>query len=75
MFLCILNLSTILFYVFRNEYWELAAQGERETPLQKYYRLKFETEDLLIQESIFQVVSVQLTYFRKLQCSISLLQY
>ncbi|XP_026820126.1 dynactin subunit 2-like [Rhopalosiphum maidis] len=39
-----------------NEYWELAAQGERETPLQKYYRLKFETEDLLIQESIFQVV-------------------
>ncbi|XP_060846939.1 LOW QUALITY PROTEIN: dynactin subunit 2-like [Rhopalosiphum padi] len=43
-------------YVFRNEYWELAAQGERETPLQKYYRLKFETEDLLIQESIFQVV-------------------
>ncbi|KAF0762828.1 dynactin subunit 2-like [Aphis craccivora] len=38
----------------KSEYWELAAQGEQETPLQKYYRLKFETEELLIQESIFQ---------------------
>ncbi|CAH1732438.1 dynactin subunit 2-like [Aphis gossypii] len=40
----------------KSEYWELAAQGEHETPLQKYYRLKFETEELLIQESIFQIV-------------------
>jgi len=39
---------------FRSEYWELAAQGEQETPLQKYYRLKFETEDLVIQVSNFQ---------------------
>ncbi|XP_025203353.1 uncharacterized protein LOC112600373, partial [Melanaphis sacchari] len=39
----------------KSEYWELAAQGEQETPLQKYYRLKFETEDLL-QDSIFQIV-------------------
>lgn len=42
---------------FRSEYWELAAQGEQETPMQKYYRLKFETEDLLIQVSNFQIVS------------------
>ncbi|XP_060858055.1 dynactin subunit 2-like [Metopolophium dirhodum] len=41
----------------KSEYWELAAQGEQETPLQKYYRLKFETEDLLIQESNFQIVN------------------
>lgn len=25
---------------------ELAASGKKETPLQKYYRLKFETEEL-----------------------------
>lgn len=62
-------------YVFRSEYWELAAQGEQETPLQKYYRLKFETEELLIQESNFQIVSFQLTYFGKLQSFISLLQH
>ncbi|CAH1736085.1 unnamed protein product [Aphis gossypii] len=30
-----------------NQLWELAAQGEKETPLQKYYRLKLETEELV----------------------------
>lgn len=31
----------------RNQGWELAALGEKETPLQKYYRLKLETEELV----------------------------
>ncbi|KAL4135608.1 hypothetical protein QTP88_007206 [Uroleucon formosanum] len=43
-------------YKLKSEYWELAAQGEQETLLQKYYRLKFETEELL-QESNFQIVN------------------
>lgn len=34
-------------YQSKNEHWELAALGENETPLQKYYRLKMETEKLI----------------------------
>jgi len=30
-----------------NQLWELAARGEKETPLEKYYRLKLETEELV----------------------------
>lgn len=50
--------------IFRNEFWELAAQGEKETPLQKYYRLKFETEELL-QELSSQKVSLLFVTFLK----------
>ncbi|XP_022168890.1 uncharacterized protein LOC111032751 [Myzus persicae] len=52
-----LNKSSKIKHKLKSDYWELAAQGEQETPLQKYYRLKFETEDLLIQESNFQIVN------------------
>ncbi|XP_050439964.1 dynactin subunit 2 [Adelges cooleyi] len=34
-------------YRSKNEHWELGAQGEKETPLEKYYRLKLETEELV----------------------------
>lgn len=48
---------------FRNEYLELAATGNEETALQKYYRLKFETEELL-QEISFQKVSFSVLKFK-----------
>ncbi|CAI6356587.1 unnamed protein product [Macrosiphum euphorbiae] len=51
------NKSFKIKHELKSEYWELAAQGEQETPMQKYYRLKFETEDLLIQVSNFQIVN------------------
>ncbi|XP_025411342.1 dynactin subunit 2 isoform X2 [Sipha flava] len=31
----------------KSEHWELAAHGKKETPLEKYYRLKLETEELV----------------------------
>lgn len=50
--------------IFRNECWELAATGDKETTLQKYYRLKFETEELL------QEISLQKVSFSVLEFSI-----
>lgn len=42
-------------FICRDEYWELAAEGEKETLLQKYYRIKFETEELLQEYSFHEV--------------------
>ncbi|VVC32106.1 Hypothetical protein CINCED_3A014706 [Cinara cedri] len=36
------------------QYWELAALGEKETPLRKYYRLKLETEELVQEINLLQ---------------------
>jgi len=43
-----------------SQLWELAARGEKETPLQKYYRLKLETEELVQEINSLQV---KLLYF------------
>ncbi|XP_015370195.1 PREDICTED: probable dynactin subunit 2 [Diuraphis noxia] len=43
-----------------SQLWELAAQGEKETPLQKYYRLKLETEELVQEISSLQENKIDL---------------
>lgn len=35
---------------------ELAAQGEKESPLEKYYRLKLESEELIQEINSLQVI-------------------
>jgi len=46
-----------------SQLWELAAHGEKETPLQKYYRLKLETEEFIQEINSFQVSLFNFIFF------------